>query len=243
MLSILRIAIDGFRKWFACLFFLTLAFVLITGCLTAAQRKTLSMRSDVKAANARILQCTKNIENNPAHQSLISHTPKAKNITPMHMADTAIPAEEDVKNIIAFYNEEANCRSLIIESLTGIAPSMVTIFIQGFQGYDLITADLIERKISWGAANKRKLAVYDETQAKIKEEGSRIDQELQMSHEAELSRRQALAAGLSDALTEWGKQQQYLADRLQNQQMINSLNRPVMTNCQRFGNSINCTSY
>jgi hypothetical protein len=53
---------------------------------------------------------------------------------------------------------------------------------------------------------------------------------------ATAAQRAAVAQAFSNAMY----QQQLLN---QNQQMINNRNRPVTTNCNRFGNSVNCTSY
>jgi hypothetical protein len=61
---------------------------------------------------------------------------------------------------------------------------------------------------------------------------AQLVQELAASHQAELAQRQAAA----NAVSQWGYQQQML---WQNQQLIN---RPVITNCDRWGSSITCTS-
>jgi hypothetical protein len=59
---------------------------------------------------------------------------------------------------------------------------------------------------------------------------------LEKSHSAELARRQAAATALSN----WAYQQQIL---LQNQQAINAMNQPRMTNCQYIGAMLNCTTF
>jgi hypothetical protein len=52
---------------------------------------------------------------------------------------------------------------------------------------------------------------------------------LKAENQEELAQRQAAAA----ALLQWSQQQQ----------VINAINRPVVTNCNRFGATVNCTSY
>jgi hypothetical protein len=59
-------------------------------------------------------------------------------------------------------------------------------------------------------------------------EGQRITAGLERQHENELARRQAAV----NALARWS----------QTQQMIDAANRPVITNCTRFGDSTNCLS-
>ena len=159
------------------------------------------------------------------------------------MADTSKPTKEDVKNIIAVYNEDAQCRKQTIEELSGILPSMVPIVVDGYRAYDLITADLIERKISWGEANKRKVDVYSDTMKNLRAEESRVKEELKMSHGAEIANRQAALHAVGNSLQEWGKQQQAQAERIQNQQLIDNLNRPRLTNCQLIGNTVQCTTF
>ena len=159
------------------------------------------------------------------------------------MADTSRPTEEDVKNIIAIYNEESQCRKQNIEAVSRILPSFVGLLVDNYRANDLITADLIERKISWGEANKRRSDVYNDSKAKSWAALSRLDKELKMAHEAEIANDQAAIQALGNTLAEWRNQQQALADRMQNQQLIDNLNRPRSTNCQIFGNTVQCTTY
>lgn len=243
MLSNLRIAINGFSVFSACLFFIILASVLFTGCQTAATRKATWIRTNLKESAQRSKECFEYIENKPAYQNLFSRLPRSNKITPMQMADTSRPTAEDVTNIIAVYNEDAQCRKLVIEDMSRIVPSFVPIFINAYRTQDLVTADLIERKISLGEANKRRSEIKSDTEAKLRAEESSLKQELKMAHSAEISNRQAIGLAVTDSLSEWGKQQQALADRLQDQQLIDSLNRPKSTNCQVFGNTVNCTTY
>jgi hypothetical protein len=81
--------------------------------------------------------------------------------------------------------------------------------------------DLIQRKQSWGEHARRVKAEVTKTEAELVAEGRRIDGGLQQSHEAELQRRQAASAAFL----------QYS----QTQQIINAINRPVVTNCNSFG--------
>lgn len=243
MFSTLRIVISDFRGMFAFSISIILVLILITGCQTAAIKKARWIHSNMKAWNQGIKTCHENVENKPAYQSLFSRSPRPKNITPMHMADTSIPTKEDVKNIIAVYNEDAQCRKQAIEGLSGIVPSLVPITVDAYRTADLVTADLIERKITWGEANKRKSAIQSDFQAKWQAEESRIKKELKMVHRAEIENRQAALHAVGNSLQEWGKQQQAQAERMQNQQLIDDLNRPRSTNCQIIGNTVQCTTF
>jgi hypothetical protein len=74
---------------------------------------------------------------------------------------------------------------------------------------------------------------------------------LQREHQQEVRAQEAInaqrAQAASNALLYAGSQMQqnYYNQQLlnQNQQAINRMNRPVTTNCNSLGNSVNCTSY
>lgn len=242
MFRILKIVVNEFRGTLAFSISIILALILITGCQTAAIKKAKWIHSNMQASTQQNKACIDNVTNNPAYGNLFSHLPRPKDITPMHMADTSRPTKEDVKNIIAIYNEDSQCRKEAIEDVSRIVPSLVPILVDAYRAYDLVTADLIERKISWGEANKRRSDVHSEAMKNLRAGMSRVVEELKMAHSAEISNRRAVINATADSLNEWGKQQQALADRAQKQQLIDSLNRPRSTNCQTIGNMVQCTT-
>ena len=105
---------------------------------------------------------------------------------------------------------------------------MVPILTKEFAGADDDTIAFVQRKLSWGErvrrARDRALAMQTELQA----EEQRIIAGLERSHEAELARLQRAL----DALAQWA----------QTQQVINAMNRPVVTNSSRVGSFKNCVS-
>ena len=113
--------------------------------------------------------CTNKVNSNPAYVGIIKHVP-ADPSTPTlaQLTDDTVPSEEDSKNIAAFYDEMEPCFKLATEGiLTKVNPSSATVFIQSYHENTLIAADLIQRKITYGEANKRRMAVGDEFRAKI----------------------------------------------------------------------------
>jgi hypothetical protein len=66
--------------------------------------------------------------------------------------------------------------------------------------------------------------------------GLQLDGDLAQAHQYEIQQRQAALS----ALSQWAYQQQVV---MQNQQMINAMNRPVMTSCRYIGATLNCASY
>lgn len=278
MLIILRSAIYVFRKWFTHLFFIILAFILLTGfqSTTEAQRKFESFRAANKASLERYKLCVQEISNNPAYKSVYSRGLFDLKPTLAQLADNAKPTAKDIKIIIAIHNDRAKCRTQTIEDVMQFNPKMVPIFVESCHAEDILMAKLIQRKITWGECIQGRLALVDEFARKMRDEANRLGQEFKKNHEIELAQRQAAEAEQArmqavsaeearrqaviaaeaqrqaamaaaaqrhadlnaafDSIAEWGKQMQSYA----NQQRMN---RPLMTNCQRFGDSINCTTY
>ncbi len=211
---------------------------LMIGCETATQKHISTLTADIQASEQRAYACLQKIETNPAFLGISKHTPLSGRMTPniQQLADDTIPTEEESKVIVALHNELSQCRARGIEDFMKTVPSLVSIFVPAYLEGDLITVELIKRKITWGEANKRKAAIKNETMTKGHAEVQRLHQAYARSHEAELQQRQAAM----NALSNWAQQQQLL---MQNQQFINTLNRPVMTNCTGVGRSIQCTSF
>ena len=80
------------------------------------------------------------------------------------------------------------------------------------------------------------MAIRNESAAKASTIGRAVVSGLQKSHDAEIAQRREAAAALSN----WSYQQQVL---LQNQQMINAINRPRMTTCQYVGAYLQCSTF
>jgi hypothetical protein len=210
---------------------------LMAGCLTAAQRQVISIQQNTQAANEKIRACLQKITTNPAYQGIAQHAPLNTLINPtlLQLADTGLPTNEEVEVIVAIHNELASCREQAIEDFMKIVPGIIPIVVQGYHQTDLITVDLMQRKITWGEANKRRTALKDDVMAKLQAAAVQLERELAASHQAELVQRQAAF----NALSQWAYQQQVL---IQNQQAINALTRPVVTSCSSYGYSVHCIS-
>ncbi len=85
----------------------------------------------------------------------------------------------------------------------------------------------------WNTAHNRMLATRNREWAHIE---TQIVQQLETAHAYEIQQREAAAS----ALQQWAYQQQLLQ---QNQQVINSLNRPTFVNCQYDGDFVQCTGF
>jgi hypothetical protein len=101
---------------------------------------------------------------------------------------------------------------------------------------DVAALALVQGKTTWGEYTQVTATANREMNAKTAQVSSDLQRGLAQSHQAELSRRQQAAASLSNYVY----QQQVL---LQNQQMINAMNQPRMTNCQYVGAYLNCATF
>jgi hypothetical protein len=233
MLSILKNAIDGFRGLLVFLFFIILTSVLFTGCQTTAQRKAAWLQAEGEALKQRDRVCYQNIKYKHEKDKDVLHY-----MEPWLDSDAAngfnkgffdggdkIPTDYEVKIIVGIYNDIANCRVQMIESVTRIDPNMVPIYVQSYRASDLTMAQLIERKISWREAYESKLALDDETDRKIRAEILRLEQEFEMSQSAELANQRTDAQSGSASLVQ--SQQKAVDDRLRQQQLEN---KPLTTN-------------
>src|SRR5208282_3187602 len=128
------------------------------------------------------------------------------------------------------------CRTQVIEDVVKFLPGVIPMLTQLYHGSDLVMVDLIQRKVTWGEFNKRRMALIDDYTAKVQAFSDQLDRDLLASHRAELAQRQAAF----NALSQWSYQQQTL---WQNQQLINTLSRPTFTHCTTTGNTVNCSSY
>jgi uncharacterized small protein (DUF1192 family) len=70
-------------------------------------------------------------------------------------------------------------------------PSFVPTVFQLYHASDLITVDLVQRKITWGEANKSRMVLFDEYKVKYQAFSAQLKQELNTSHQTELAQRQA----------------------------------------------------
>lgn len=227
-----------------CLISVILSCLLITSCQTTAQRQGAAIRNGLQIAKQRADDCFQKIDGNPLYQNINQRLPSDPNqATPMQMADESIPTDEDVQIMISRNNESALCRGQFIEDHMQVVPSIIPFMTEYYYSCDLVAVDLIQRKTSWGEANKRRRGLAVKLQSQLRQAFGAIDQKLAVSHKAEIAQRQAAF----DALQRWNEQQLALQQRNSQQYMQNVLqymqnSRTVITNCVRMGDTVRCTS-
>jgi hypothetical protein len=202
---------------------------LMAGCQTSAQRQSISIRENNKVASQKIRVCVHNIEINPAYQNIARHFPlnNFTNPTLPQLADNGTPSDEEIKDIIKFHNEMERCRLQAIQDYMKFLPGIVPIAVRLYHKSDLVTVDLIQRKITWGESNKRRMILKDEYMESARAFTQQVSNELIVSHNAELQQRQAAL----NALAQYAYQQQILLQNDRLIEAINSSNSPSMRHC------------
>jgi hypothetical protein len=203
---------------------------LLSGCATAAQRQYQAIAANNGAAVAQLASCTSAVYNSPENAPIRRHFPaRISELSLEQLADASTASDEEIRIILAVHPQLQECRRSALDRLVKSSPSFVPILIVEFNKNEDDLLSLIQRKIAWVEYTKRVRDRAAETRVALQAESQRIVAGLNQEHHAELARRQAAL----DALAQWA----------QTQQVINAMNRPVVTNCNQFGGMVNCVTH
>jgi hypothetical protein len=203
--------------------------ILIAGCSTAAQQQYQAIASNNRSAVQELQACSLVIYDSPEFAPLRRHVPyKATDATLEQLSDNSLATDDEIKIILSVHPHLQSCKKQALDRIAQSTPTLVPIMLRVVSKGEDSLIDLIQKKQSWGAHVRRGRDVATAGTAELQTEGQRIVAGLQQSHEAELAQRRQAA----EALAQWA----------QTQQMINAVNRPVITNCNQFGGMVNCVS-
>lgn len=207
----------------------------LSGCATQAQREVSRMQGESARGEAAVTACDAKVKASPEYQFL---KPKVaeEGASLSQQADPAKATPEQIRAIYAVHAAIGECRKIRLEAANAINPTLVAPLASGYARADAAYVGLVEGKSTWGQFNREMEATRAEVRSQLSAATSQIQRGLDQSHTAEVARRQQAAAALST----WSYQQQVL---YQNQQMINAMNAPRMTNCQYVGPQLSCTTF
>ncbi len=211
---------------------------VLSGCATAAQRQAQQMGQSMATARDQATACFGQINSDPAYTDLLERHSALKDVhlaTLAQQTDPSYVTQREVDLLSERRERGMPCRQVLIDGYK-VAPTVDVLWTELYARHDAALIQLIKRQITWGEYITSSRAIFEDETAKMQAAGRRIDAELNAEHRQETAQRAAAAQAFSNAMY----QQQLLN---QNQQAINAANRPVTTNCNRFGNSVNCTSY
>jgi hypothetical protein len=213
--------------------------ILLAGCATAAQQEATRVKDTIAREKVNIGNCTAQITASETYQALKDKLPPPDGSPPSMalQANTSKPTEQQVALLLDYHRDQLSpCRKVTLQAFANVHPAFVAIVAQSYAESDASYARLVRREISWGGFASDSYARLQATKANVSQMGRQLDGELAQAHQYEVQQRQAALS----ALSQWAYQQQVV---MQNQQMINAMNRPVMTNCRYVGATLNCTSY
>ncbi len=130
---------------------------------------TSSPKESTRTAKQRLEDCIQKANDNPAYGMLFKKMPKKGDPTLTQLSDKNLATDAEIKAVTTYYDEIRPCRELLINAMMDINPAMGTITAQSIHVEDFIIVDLIQRKITWGEANKKMSANEDEYKAKLRE--------------------------------------------------------------------------
>jgi hypothetical protein len=202
----------------------------MAGCSTAAQRQGEQIKSSLSAASAEWNACSGAIRDSPAYAALQAHIPNDVNkATLPQMTDSTFATDSELALLSDRRTRVIDCQAKLTARLTPVVPSIVPIITDNRNEMDQNLVALAKHQENWGDYVVRAKSINAGSTAKMQAAFHQIDAELAAANQQELAQRQAAAAAFSQSV--------------QTQQIINNANRPVTTSCNRFGNSVNCTTY
>lgn len=213
--------------------YLIFAAILVIGtvgaCSTGAQRHAQAITDNNSASGQQLLSCLKAIYDSPVSEPIRRHMPMdVRTATLEQMTDSSFATDVEIAAILDIHPQAQTCKQTFLDRITQTTPSLVPILASIMTMSESSLIDLIQRKKNWGDHVRQVKDWLPHAQAQLVAEQQRIQAGLNQDHQSELAQRQAAA----NAMTQF----------LQTQQMISAINRPVITNCNQFGRTVNCVS-
>ena len=210
--------------------------VALAGCATAAQRQANNIHQGFQQASASGNACIAQMYSDPAYAHITAHIPRTGKATIAQMSDQAFIDPGDVVALSNFQSALSNCRQGPLQTISSVAPSVGSVMSQAFVKDDQAFVSFAQRQISWGTFIQAREQINQWQRTQVVAAGQQIDAELREENQQELAQRAQAAQAFSQAMYQVQQQQQQAAYQQQ-------MNRPVNTTCNRFGNTVNCSSY
>ncbi|HKM65514.1 MAG TPA: hypothetical protein VJY39_23800 [Acidisphaera sp.] len=210
--------------------------VLLAGCATQAQREAQNIRTLTLSAKAALDSCVASAA--LGHDDLAAHMPLNGNAEPslQQLADDSRITPAETQSLITWHSAIEQCRHGLLADIQPTLPTIAVVLQTAYAHYDEVLVALMKHQISWGTADQQLVAVRRQGQEALMQASKEIVSQLQQADAAERAQRAAAAAALAQAAAAFSQ-------AAQQQQLINQMNRPAITNCNRFGNMVNCTTY
>jgi hypothetical protein len=140
------------------LFIALLAFVLLAGCATSAENKTVQMNQDTKAIEQAYALCKGKVDSTLAAMRLSESFVLGKNKSINYLkkiADESYATDEQISDIHDYHADLTICRDKAVDDMLEVNADYAVIVSEYCTEDDKITADVIEKKITIGEANRK----------------------------------------------------------------------------------------
>ena len=240
-------------KWFALLGLATT--LVLTGCQNMGQPRQTQAQITSDAIWQRIstgmresTQCADQAKSTPSGQKVGNEVLFLGTDDPkrFELSGSKAKLNKAQKSALNQYLADATkCRKYGLDSTSGLPQQ--TVLVTYYSKMDQIYAGLLSGEMTIGEANKKKMSAFADLQSGMNSANSEMQQNLNNAHNQEISQRQRNAAMLLNYMQgqQVINQNQQLINQNQqaitNQQLQN--NKPLNTNCTKYGNQVNCTTY
>jgi hypothetical protein len=217
---------------------LLVASLVLAGCQTAAENELVASRAAFDAGSAQAEACFGAVAGKPEYAQIAQRTGLIAGIDPTlaQLSDNAVPSPEEARLLLAWDAEITSCRQIFLDALGRSFPELQMVQAESYAHRNQAILALVRREASWGAVNQRLAAGRLDHARRWRQAVEDIAMRLSAQHQQEIAQRERAAAAFAAAAGQM--QQQMLL-----QQAIQNANRPVTTNCTRFGNMTNCQSF
>jgi hypothetical protein len=186
--------------------------------------------------------CTDSLRASPRYADLLRRYPvlNASTAPLQALMSEAYATPEEGQTLLDLHAEVQRCSELQYAEWQATDPQSVAIFRSGDVESGDIYAGIIQRRITWGDGLKSLRRSNADVIARVRNNEELMVRRMDQRHQAEGEARRQAWGAMADNMA---RQQQMQNQQFQNQQLLNSINRPRSTNCNSFGNTVNCTSY
>lgn len=220
--------------------------LLASACATAAETELDRMTTVHREGKARVSDCLAKARASAPYAVVGRYLPPLDGSAPSMSLrlNTDRPNAEQRSALVAFYNDQYRpCRDQALDTLQRQNPALAASAGEGIAASDAAYAQLAAGNVTWGQYADFSARLNAEQQSRVTATGQRIVAGLQSQHAQEVQQRQAASQALTNAgmgLIMLDQNQQMIQ---QQQQLNNTLARPVTTNCRYVGRNLTCTSF
>lgn len=196
-------------------------------------------------SRSRSQRCLAGVAKNPSAQYVYANIIYENQNSPNKielLASNAKLADSQRKYLLEYISLLQSCRQEVTANLVDY-PSIIAALNRGYGDGDIIFADLLAKKITIGEANRQKVKLQARIQEEVTAAGNAIRNGYINQYNQDMNRqvaednnRRAIAASYL-----MNMQNNQTQQNIANQNQFNN-NRPINTNCTRYGNQVNCTS-